>query len=118
MFSFKMATSTDGRFAKIIFEKGMSESAKLTSQDVEQLINKISEVRGVMVPLVSQSKSPLLSPAPLADALSPLLDVGRMDSGHVILSLAYTGLGWRTVQLDPDEARGLARRLLDAAGPP
>lgn len=115
---FKLATSKDGRFARIALETGEESVAQLSAQDVEQLISILSNARGKMVPRVSQSKSPLLSPGPGIDALSPMLDVGRMDSGHLILSLAYTGLGWRSAQLDPDEARALARRLLDAAGPP
>jgi hypothetical protein len=115
---FNLSTSRDGLYAKIEFLPDESLTETLTAADIEQLIHKLSDARGKMLPLVGQSESSLSTNDPVIDGFSPKLEFARLGPAPapVAVAIAYPGLGWRTILLKPDEARQVGQRLLGIAG--
>jgi hypothetical protein len=122
MLDFEFRVSEDRETASVAFALDGKSASALTPQDIETLIDKLSDVRQMMAPGVHQSESLLSRDIPVVESFSPQTKVAQasLSVGElVLLEIAFHGLGRRCIALRLPEAQALGRRLmaLSAQGP-
>ena len=105
----KLTLSTDEKYLKLDTDQLIMEAA-----DVELLISHLAERRQHMSPQVSQSELLSQGSRQAIDAMMPNFDLALLPQTPplAILSIAFEGLGCRSVALSREQSLSLAKRLL------
>jgi hypothetical protein len=110
----KISFSSDQTKCRLEFASPANTPTIMNAQQLESLISQLANARAKLAPRTHQSETPLSRPSPLVDVISPRMDCALVaeQESLVVLSIAYPGLGWRSIAVTPDEAQTFGRRLL------